>query len=33
MGATKGKLIRYTTSGEVSGDRREVVGYAAIAVI
>ena len=33
MGATKGKLIRYTTSGEVTGDHLEVVGYAAIAVI
>lgn len=33
MGATAGKLIRYTTSGEITGDRREVVGYAAIAVI
>jgi MEMO1 family protein len=33
MGATTGKLIRYSTSGEVTGDRREVVGYAAIAVI
>jgi AmmeMemoRadiSam system protein B len=33
MGAAKGKLIRYTTSGEITGDHREVVGYAAIAVI
>ena len=33
MGATAAKLIRYATSGDVSGDRREVVGYAAIAVI
>jgi AmmeMemoRadiSam system protein B len=33
LGATAGKLIRYTTSGEITGDRREVVGYAAIAVI
>jgi MEMO1 family protein len=33
LGATAAKLIRYATSGDVSGDRREVVGYAAIAVI
>jgi AmmeMemoRadiSam system protein B len=33
LGGTKGKLIRYSTSGEVTGDLREVVGYAAIAVI
>ena len=33
MGATKGKLIRYTTSGEITGDHLEVVGYAAIAVM
>jgi AmmeMemoRadiSam system protein B len=32
LGGTKGKLIRYSTSGEVTGDLREVVGYAAIAV-
>jgi AmmeMemoRadiSam system protein B len=33
MGATKGQLIRYATSGDITGDRQEVVGYAAIAVI
>lgn len=33
LGAKTGKLIRYATSGEVTGDRREVVGYAAIAVM
>jgi predicted class III extradiol MEMO1 family dioxygenase len=33
MGATNGQLLRYTTSGEITGDRLEVVGYAAIAVM
>lgn len=33
MGATGARLIRYATSGDVTGDRRAVVGYAAIAVI
>jgi AmmeMemoRadiSam system protein B len=33
MGATNGQLLQYTTSGEVTGDHLEVVGYAAIAVI
>lgn len=33
LGATRGKLIRYTTSAEASGDYSQVVGYAAIAVI
>ncbi len=33
MGARAGKLIRYGTSGDVTGDRDEVVGYAAIAVM
>lgn len=32
LGASKAKLIRYTTSGEVSGDNNEVVGYAGIVV-
>jgi MEMO1 family protein len=32
LGATKAELIRYATSGEVSGDRDMVVGYAGIAV-
>jgi hypothetical protein len=32
-GAKAAKLIRYATSGDVTGDTREVVGYAAIAVI
>lgn len=33
LGATKAELITYATSGDVSGDYREVVGYAGIAVI
>jgi AmmeMemoRadiSam system protein B len=32
MGATKAELIRYATSGDVSGDHDMVVGYAGIAV-
>ncbi len=32
LGATKAELIRYATSGDVSGDRDIVVGYAGIAV-
>nr|WP_320161970.1 AmmeMemoRadiSam system protein B [uncultured Methanoregula sp.] len=33
LGATTARLIRYATSGDVTGDTREVVGYAAIAVM
>jgi AmmeMemoRadiSam system protein B len=33
LGAKAAKLLRYATSGDVTGDTREVVGYAAIAVI
>jgi AmmeMemoRadiSam system protein B len=33
LGAKTADLLRYATSGEVTGDRREVVGYAAIAVM
>jgi AmmeMemoRadiSam system protein B len=33
LGAKAAKLIRYATSGDVTGDTREVVGYASIAVI
>jgi len=33
LGAKAAELIRYATSGDVTGDRREVVGYAAIAVM
>jgi AmmeMemoRadiSam system protein B len=32
LGATKAELIRYATSGDVTGDNRQVVAYAAIAV-
>ena len=32
LGAEEGKLIRYATSGDVSGDREQVVGYAGIVV-
>ncbi len=32
QGATKARLVRYTTSGEVSGDYDQVVGYAGIIV-
>jgi MEMO1 family protein len=30
LGATKAELIKYGTSGDVSGDRNLVVGYAGI---
>jgi len=33
MGASKGELLIYRTSGDVTGDLEEVVGYAAIAVM
>jgi AmmeMemoRadiSam system protein B len=33
LGARAAELIRYATSGETTGDYREVVGYASIAVI
>jgi len=33
LGATAARLIRYATSGDVTGDYSEVVGYAGIAVI
>lgn len=32
LGATKAELIRYATSGDVSGDLKHVVGYAGIVV-
>lgn len=32
LGATQARLIRYATSGEVSGDYQQVVGYAGIIV-
>lgn len=33
LGATKGELLSYATSGDVSGDTRSVVGYGAIKFI
>ncbi|HZE26157.1 MAG TPA: AmmeMemoRadiSam system protein B [Terriglobales bacterium] len=33
LGATRAELIKYATSGDVSGDRKMVVGYAGIAVL
>jgi MEMO1 family protein len=32
LGATRAELIKYATSGDISGDRNAVVGYAGIAV-
>ncbi len=32
LGATKAELVKYATSGDVSGDREQVVGYAGIAI-
>jgi AmmeMemoRadiSam system protein B len=32
LGATSSELIRYATSGDVSGDRKKVVGYAGVVV-
>ena len=32
LGATRATLVRYATSGDVSGDRESVVGYAGITV-
>jgi AmmeMemoRadiSam system protein B len=33
LGATKAELVQYATSGDVSGDRETVVGYAGIIVL
>jgi AmmeMemoRadiSam system protein B len=33
LGAERGELLQYTTSGDVTGDFNQVVGYAAIAVV
>jgi len=30
LGATKGTLIKYATSGDIVGDKSSVVGYASI---
>jgi MEMO1 family protein len=32
LGATRARLVRYATSGDIYGDRNEVVGYAGIIV-
>jgi AmmeMemoRadiSam system protein B len=32
LGATETRLIRYATSGDVSGDREQVVGYAGVVI-
>jgi AmmeMemoRadiSam system protein B len=32
LGATSAELVSYGTSGDVSGDNRQVVGYAAVMV-
>jgi AmmeMemoRadiSam system protein B len=32
LGAKSAELIKYATSGDVSGDRDHVVGYAGVAV-
>ena len=32
LGATKAELVKYATSGDVSGDRDMVVGYAGVVV-
>jgi MEMO1 family protein len=32
LGATRATLVRYATSGDVNGDRNEVVGYAGVIV-
>jgi hypothetical protein len=33
LGATSGRLVKYATSGDISGDRETVVGYAGIVVV
>jgi AmmeMemoRadiSam system protein B len=33
LGATRGVLVKYATSGDVTGDKREVVGYAGIIML
>ena len=32
LGATRAELVRYATSGDITGDREEVVGYAGMVV-
>ncbi len=33
LGATGAELVRYGSSGEVTGDDRQVVGYAGLVVV
>jgi hypothetical protein len=33
LGATRAELVRYATSGDISGDRKAVVGYAGVVVL
>ena len=33
LGATQGKLLKYATSGDISGDKSSVVGYASIVFV
>jgi len=33
LGAQKAELVQYATSGDISGDREKVVGYAGIVII
>ena len=33
LGASRGELLRYATSGDITGDRSSVVGYASIALV
>jgi hypothetical protein len=33
LGATEGRIVKYMTSGDVTGDNDEVVGYASIAFV
>ncbi|MEZ8221660.1 AmmeMemoRadiSam system protein B, partial [Candidatus Fervidibacteria bacterium JGI MDM2 JNZ-1-D12] len=33
LGATKGELLGYSTSGSVTGDMAQVVGYGAAAIL
>jgi AmmeMemoRadiSam system protein B len=33
LGATQGKLLRYATSGDVTGDKNAVVGYSSIVFV
>jgi AmmeMemoRadiSam system protein B len=32
LGATEARLVRYATSGDINGDREQVVGYAGVIV-